>query len=149
MVLLWSAACGREAPPAASLAETAGAAAAAAHQHRAPHGGTLVELGDEVAQVEFVLDPDAGALTAYFLDGEAEESVRLKQGSLTLHIDAQGARPAQVVELAAQPSILTGETVGDSSEFSVTAASLIGLKSLHGDTGEIVVKGHEFRGMRF
>ena len=139
MALVWSAACGREAPP----------AAAATHQHHAPHGGTLVELGDEFAHVELVLDPSDGSLTAYFLDGEAEESVRLKQPSLKLSINAQGSRPAQVVELAAQANILTGETVGDSSEFSVTTPSLIGMRSLSGNLGEIVVKGVDFLDVRF
>jgi hypothetical protein len=150
IALVWSAACRREAPPAASSAGTAGApAAAATHQHHAPHGGTLVELGDEFAHVELVLDSDAGSLTAYFLDGEAEESVRLKQPALKLSVDAQGLRPAQVVELAAQANILTGETVGDSSEFSITASSLIGMRSMSGHLGEIVVKGQEFRDVQF
>ena len=108
-----------------------------------------MELGDEFAHVELVLDPSDGSLTAYFLDGEAEESVRLKQPSLKLSINAQGSRPAQVVELAAQANILTGETVGDSSEFSVTTPSLIGMRSLSGNLGEIVVKGVDFLDVRF
>ena len=37
-------------------------------------GGTLVELGNEFAHVELVLDSNAGSLTAYVLDGEAQES---------------------------------------------------------------------------
>ena len=139
MALVWSAACGREAPPVSSTT----------HQHHAPHGGTLVELGDEFAHVELVLDPSDGSLTAYFLDGEAEESVRLKQPSLKLSIDAQGSRPAQVVELAARANILTGETVGDSSEFFVTSPSLIGMRSANGSLGEMVVKGMDFRDVRF
>ena len=143
IALVLSAACGRAAPPPSS------AQADAPHQHHAPHGGTLVELGDEFAHVELVLDPSNGSLTAYVLDGEAEESVRLKQPSLKLSIDAQGSRPALVVELAAQANILTGETVGDSSEFSVTTSSLIGVRMVSGHLGEIVVKGMEFRDVRF
>ena len=61
IALLWSAACAREAPP----ADASAPAAATAHQHHAPHGGILVELGEEFAQVELVLDPVAGSLTAY------------------------------------------------------------------------------------
>jgi hypothetical protein len=53
------------------------------------------------------------------------------------------------MELAARASILTGETVGDSSEFSVTAPSLIDLRNAKGRLGEIVVKGHEFRDVQF
>jgi hypothetical protein len=147
--LVWSAGCvPGEAPPASSTAG-APAAAAATHQHTAPHGGTLVELGGEFAHVELVLDPDAGSLTAYVLDGEAEESVRLKQPSLTLALDAQGSGPAQVVELPAQADILTGETVGDSSEFAATSPAFRGIRAIKGRIADITVKGQQFRDVQF
>jgi hypothetical protein len=144
IALMWSAACGHEAAPASSAP-----AAAAAHQHHAPHGGMLVELGEQFAHVELVLDPQAGSLTAYILDGEAEESVRLKQPSLTLALETPGSGAAQLVELPARANILTGETVGDSSEFSVTMPSLIGRRSIKGHVVVILVKGGEFRDVRF
>jgi hypothetical protein len=147
IALVWSAGCGHQAPPPAS--STAGTPPAAAHQHTAPHGGTLVELGSEFAHVELVLDPDAGSLTAYVLDGEAEESVRLKQPSLTLALDAQGASPAQVVDLAARADILTGETVGDSSEFAATSPSWRGIRAIKGRIADITVKGQQFRDVQF
>jgi hypothetical protein len=140
--LVWSAACGHAPPPVSS-------APATTHQHRAPHGGVLVELGGEAAHVELVLDPDAGSLTAYILDGEAEESVRLKQSSVTIAIDTSGSSAAQVLELPARANILTGETVGDSSEFSATSPSLLGMKSIRGRIVDIVVKGQDFRDVRF
>jgi hypothetical protein len=147
LALVCSAACGRGAPP----ADPQGSAAAT-HQHHAPHDGVLVELGGEFAHVELVLDPGAGALTAYILDGEAEESIRLKQPSLTVTVDpADGAAPRKIetLELAARANILTGETVGDSSEFSVTDASLLHRTSIHGHLANVAVKGQVFHDVQF
>jgi hypothetical protein len=144
IALVLTVACGHAPRPASSAPP-----AAATHQHHAPHGGILVELGEEFAQVELVLDPDAGSLTAYILDGEAEESIRLKQPSLTLAIDTPGSTAMQTVDLPARANILTGETVGDSSEFSVTMPSLIGRRTIKGRLGAILVKGGEFRDVQF
>jgi hypothetical protein len=142
VVLICSAACGRK-PPSAS------AAPATTHEHRAQHGGVLVELGDEFAHVELVLDPDTATLTAYVLDGEAEESVRLKQPSLSIAVETSSSTPPRFLELPAQASILTGETVGDSSEFAATAAWLRGTPRIKGRIVDIEVKGQEFRDVRF
>src|SRR5262245_43372286 len=56
------------------------------HHHEAPHGGTLVVLGEESAHIEITLDEESGALTAYVLDGEAEKAVALSATSITLAI---------------------------------------------------------------
>ena len=137
-----SLACGHQAPP-----DQQESASVAGHKHRAPHGGVLVELGEEFAQVELLFDPDAGSLTAYVLDGDAEESVRLKQESLTV-VFVDGGSPQQLA-LHARADILTGETVGDSSEFSATAPSLVHRTSLKGRILEIAVKGQVFRDVPF
>jgi hypothetical protein len=147
-IALWGAGCSRQPPPPAASAP---AAAVEEHGHHAPHGGVLVGLEDDFGQVELALDSASGTLTAYMLDGEAEESVRLKQPSLTVVIDAPapGSGAAQTLELAARADILTGETVGDSSEFSATSPSLRGAGSLKGTILDITVKGREFRNLRF
>jgi hypothetical protein len=151
---LWSTACGS----ASSTSEPASAPPASGHEHHAPHGGTLVELGSEFAHVELVLDSATGTLTAYVLDGEAEESVRLTQPSLKIAIEnpAPGvpgapATPAAVehLELLARADVLTGETVGDTSEFSATSQSLRGRTGLKGTIEDITVKGEEFRAVPF
>jgi len=142
--LSWNAACGRVAPPDSSEPS----ASVATHQHRAPHGGVLVELGAEFAHVELVLDPDAGSLTAYVLDGEAEESIRLKQPSLKVALE-NGSQSALQLELPARADLLTGETVGDSSEFSVTNPSLLHRTILKGRIADVTVKGQVFRDIPF
>jgi hypothetical protein len=152
--ILWSTACG-------SKAEPPSPPAASGHEHHAPHGGTLVELGSEFAHVELVLDSATGTVTAYVLDGEAEESVRLTQPSLKIAIEnpapdvpgapATAAAPAPVehLDLLARADVLTGETVGDTSEFSATSQSLRGRTGLKGAIEDITVKGEEFRAVPF
>lgn len=81
------------------------------HHHHAPHDGTLIVFGDEFAHVELVLDTAAGNAIAYVLDGEAEEAVRVEQPAIELVIDGE------TVVLSAVPNTLTGETVGNTSQF--------------------------------
>ena len=142
MAAIWAAACGSRtaSPPPIPAPE---------HEHHAPHGGTLVELGNEFAHVELVRDADAGSLTAYVLDGEAEESVRVKQPLLTLVIRNTPNGAIEHLELAARADVLTGETVGDTSEFSVTSPSLRGRSALKGSIDDITVKGEDFRNVPF
>jgi hypothetical protein len=56
------------------------------HEHHAPHDGTLVELGEEFAHLELVLNAQTGTLTVYVLDGEAEQSVRIAQPEIELTV---------------------------------------------------------------
>ena len=88
----------------------------AAHEHRAPHGGTLVELGDHAYNVELVRDDTAGRLTAYVLDGHAEKFVRLKAPAIELIAMPGGKFTRVSLQAVANPA--TGETVGDTSQFS-------------------------------
>ena len=75
--------------------------------------------------------------------------MRVKQSLLTVTLEPAGSGGAEVLELPARADVLTGETVGDTSEFSVTQPSLIGKRSLKGHVGAILVKGEEFRDVRF
>lgn len=114
-----------------------------AHEHKAPHGGTLVELGGEFAHVELVLDTEAGKLTGYVLDGEAEKPLRLTSATLKLAVNGKD------VELAAVANDLTGEKVGDTSEFAGQADMLKGLKTFDGTVAEITIRGKTFKGVVF
>ena len=86
-------------------------AADAQHEHSAPHGGTLVVLGDEFVHLELVLDPKGGKLTAYVLDGEAERGIAVRQPSLGIEVQPEGG---ERFALALKPvaNVLTGETQG-------------------------------------
>lgn len=114
---------------------------AAKHEHKAPHGGTLIELGGEFAHLELVLD--AGKLTAYVLDGHSDKPIRIEQKEIVLKV--KGA----MVSLQAVGSPLTGEKPGDTSQFEGQADSLKGQKEFDATVVRIVVKGKEFRDVPF
>ena len=90
-----------------------------AHVHKAPHGGTLVELGEHSYNLELVRDNAAGKLTAYVLDGHAEKFVRIKATTIDL-IAMPGGKFTRVA-LKAVANSATGETVGDTSQFEAQA----------------------------
>lgn len=120
------------------------------HEHTAPHGGTLVVLGDEFAHLELVLDPGTGELTAYVLDGEAENPVRLGQENIEIRIvapDTGGEAPAGelTLRLDAVYNILTGEKEGDTSEFAGRSERLKGLEHFSAVVTAITVRGKEFK----
>ena len=131
-----------------STATKSGASEAPAkHEHHAPHGGSLVELGEEYAHLELVLDQATGKLTAYALDGEAEKSVRIKQPTITLEITVQDkVIPA---ELGAVANVLTGETVGDSSQFEAVIDALRGVSKFQGTVATVTIKGQTFERVKF
>lgn len=136
-------ACGSEPPPPAAPAPPA--SPASSHGHEAPHGGVLVELGDHFAQLEFVLDPSAGTLTMFVLDGEAAAAVRIAQPSVAVTFDAPGTLAGQTLQLAAKANVLTGETMGDSSQFEVTHEALKNQTTFTARVVDLVVKGQTFR----
>lgn len=119
------------------------------HHHEAPHGGTLIELGDHVAHLEAVLDPESGLLTLYVLDGEAEHPIRVPETLLELTLEAPALDGAVALMLDPVESVLTGETAGDTSQFSVENAMLVGLERFTGRISAITVRGQEFREVKF
>jgi hypothetical protein len=76
---------------------------------------------------------------------EAEQAVRLAQPALAIAFDP----PLSNVNLAARANVLTGERVGDSSEFVITDAALRSIGRLRGRVVVIRVKGQEFRNVGF
>jgi hypothetical protein len=118
------------------------------HEHHAPHGGTLVELGEEFAHIELVLDAGTGTLTAYALDGEAEGAVRLTQPHVTVWFAPPGRLPSEVA-LTGASSALTGETVADTSQFRATVPLLRGVAAFDGSIKNIVVRGRSFEDVTF
>ena len=118
------------------------------HHHAAPHGGALIVLGEHFAHAEVLLDSSSGDLTVYLLDREAEKGVRLPQETvdLTLRFDGSAER---TVSLEGKASALTGETRGDTSEFSARVESLRGVEAFQGTLGRIEVLGEVFEGVEF
>jgi len=121
------------------------------HHHEAPHGGALVVLGDHFAHLEVLLDAEAGKLTAWVLDGEAEKPIRLKQDALMISVTP--TEPAHKnpipLSLGAVTKALTGEKPGDSATFETAHERLKGLKRFDAELLEITVKGSEIQGVKF
>lgn len=118
------------------------------HHHAAPHDGALVALGDHVGHMELTLDSATGLLTVYFLDGEAENPVRMIDDKIEMDITGDGFSPftATVYPVA---NVLAGETVGDTSEFNATLDQLVGVSSFSGTIELLTFKGLEIRGIAF
>jgi hypothetical protein len=114
------------------------------HEHHAPHGGCLVEVGDEFAHIELTLDLESGTLTAYVLDGEAENSLRLRQESLRLRLEG-----GRLLTLRAVTDPLTGEKPGDCSEFRVISAALRKRRHFRGAIEGALIRGQRFKSLPF
>lgn len=118
-----------------------GSSAGEGHHHGSAHGGVAVELGEHQFQLDFLLDPAAGTLTAWVMDGHVENFVRIPLRAFDVQVIA--ADKTNLVTLEAVANVSTGETVGDSSMFRGGADVLKGLAKFSGRVGPL-----EFRGTR-
>ena len=119
---------------------------AGAHAHTAPHGGILVELGEHAYNLELLRDPATGKLTVWVLDGHAENFVRI--ASPTIELVAMPAGQFTPVSLKAMANTVTGETVGNTSQFEAQADWL----KTAGEFAGIVtveIKGSKFEKISF
>lgn len=116
------------------------------HEHRAPHGGTLVVLGEEFAHLEVVLDAAKERLTVYALDGEAEQSVSLAQKEIEIEVE----KPQKfAIKLEPKGNALTGETKGATSEFVGQNERLRNSKEFNASVKSITIRGREFKNVSF
>jgi hypothetical protein len=90
-----------------------------AHDHTAPHGGTLIEIGEHAYNVELLRDAATGKLTAWILDAHAENFIRIKAPSLELVAMPGGKFTPLTLAAVANPA--TNEKVGDTSQFEAQA----------------------------
>ncbi len=117
---------------------------AGGHHHNAIHeGGVLVELGDHFGQLEAALDAEAGTLTLWLWDGHLENSIRLADEAISVEVTL--GTSTFDLDCAAQASALTGETVGNSSEFMGTDERLKGAAKLIGRIRGLKVKGVTYK----
>jgi len=116
--------------------------ASGGHVHTAPHGGTLVELGEHAYNLELVREGEAGKLVAYVLDGHAENFIRIAAPSIEVVAQTGGQR--RVLTLAATANVATGETVGSTSQFEVQADWLKTIGDFNGEIGVVDIRGTKF-----
>ena len=116
------------------------------HAHHAPHLGALIPLGDHVGHVELLLDPAQGTVRLYVLGAHAENPIRIADHEITIDLQGIDGRKISTTPLVmnAQANLLTGEKVGDTSEFVGTHANLVGAQAFHGSLRAITLRGVAF-----
>jgi hypothetical protein len=127
--------------------ETPAPFAAAKHEHHPPHGGTPVVLGNEAYHLELVLDPVAGKLSAYVLDGEMENFVRVAAPSFEITATVAGAPHVLVFHAVADTA--TGETVGDTALFEASADWLKTTPAFDATLTSLAIRGTAFTAVPF
>lgn len=117
------------------------------HEHVAPHGGTLIELGEHQYQLEWVSDSGVGRLTLYVLDAHAENYVRIAMPSIVVLLKTPQGNAE--VRLQAVGNSKTGETVGDTSQFEILDGAWKGVRSFEGVFQEVLIRGTRFHDVPF
>ena len=121
--------------------------AQAKHVHTAPHGGTLVELGDHAFNLELVRDAVTGKLTAYVLDSHAESFVRISAPSFEITATVAGAK--QKLSLVAVANAATGEKIGATSQFEASADWLKTTAAFDGVITALTIRDNPFKSVAF
>lgn len=119
-----------------------GTPSAGGHVHTAPHGGVLIELGDHAYNLELVRDAAAGKLTAYILDGHAENFIRIAMPAIEMVAITGGERRPLSLKAVANPA--TGETLGNTSQFEAQADWLKTVGDFPGTIESIEIRGTKF-----
>jgi hypothetical protein len=84
------------------------------HEH-GPHGGHLVELGEEEYHAEVVFDPKSSKITLYVLDSSAKKSAPIDAKEIKLELTIGG----QPKSFAAKPVADKDDPPNKSSRFEV------------------------------
>lgn len=121
--------------------------APAKHEHKAPHGGTPVVLGQEAYHLELVREGETGKLSAYVLDGEMENFIRSAVPSIEVVATIGGKKETLTLAAVANPA--TGEKVGDTSLFETRADWLKTTAVFDGVLTTITIRGTTFAAVAF
>jgi hypothetical protein len=117
------------------------------HEHKPPHGGTPVVLGNEEYHIELVLNPVEGKLQAFVMDGELENFVRIS--AKTFEARATVAGKEEPLVFNAVPNRATGERVGDTSAFEARADWLKTNAAFDAVLQEITVRTKTYQNVQF
>ncbi|MEZ6087100.1 MAG: hypothetical protein R3C05_03520 [Pirellulaceae bacterium] len=138
--------CQTSSPPQADNATVDGSSASHDHDEgehlhptEGPHGGELIELGNEEYHAELVHNEAEGSVTLYVLDGAAKVPVAIDAIEVTINAKHQG-EPVQF-KLAANAE--TDDPTGKSSRFVSTDAQLGDVLDEEGADARLVLKINE------
>lgn len=121
--------------------------APAKHEHKPPHGGAPVKLGEEEYHLEFVRDAVAGKLQLFVLDGELEKFVHIAAESI--EVTATVANVPQTLTFKPVANPATGEKVGATSLFEAQADWLKTATNFDAVVKLVDVKGKAFKDVKF
>ena len=115
-----------------------------AHPTEGPHGGTLIELGNEEYHAELVHEEAGEGVTVYVLDGAAAKQVPIAATEITINVTHDGV-PRQ---FALAASADDGDPAGKSSRFVSEDEDLGGHLDEEGGTARLVltIAGKSYRG---
>lgn len=85
------------------------------HEHVAPNGGALVELGEEFAHLELVNDVTNNKIICYVFDGSLKIGYKAQQSSIKATI--KGSEPSQEIEFKSIINELASNTAESSSHY--------------------------------
>jgi hypothetical protein len=120
------------------------------HGQEGPHKGAIVVVAGHKLHLEFVLDAEAGKLTAYVLNDELKEGTTLKQDELVVGFLAKAAEGAtelkepEEVKLAA-----VNAKDGAAGEFAGQSDKLKGLKEFDGQLMSVTFNDKKYEGVKF
>jgi hypothetical protein len=117
------------------------------HEHKPPHHGTPIVLGNEEYHVELVLDAPSGRLQAYIMDGELENFVRVPTESFAMTAMLSGQE--EVLTFKAVGNRATGEKVGDTALFEAQADWLKTNAAFDAVLRQLTVRGTTYQDVRF
>ena len=115
-----------------------------AHASQGPHGGRIIELGNENFHAELVHDDQAGNITIYFLDASAKRAVPIDAAEVNVNLRRDGQ--AQQFNLAALAE--QGDPQGRASRFVSAQQELADELDHEHAHGQLVVtiNGKQYRG---
>jgi hypothetical protein len=126
----------KQAPPLAEHGHDHG------HAEKGPHGGSLVELGDEEYHAEVVVDADADSLLVYLLGKDAKTAVPVAAPEVSV---ALAGKDPVTLKASAQPD--DGE--GKASKFTIVdrdfVHKIMDEGVMHGDL-RITIEDKPYRG---
>lgn len=114
------------------------------HPSEGPHGGSLIELGNEEYHAELVHDEQAKTVTIYILDSAAKMSVPIDATDVAINLKHEGR--GEQFKLAASAD--QNDTQGKSSRFLSSEVELAEDLDREGAEAELVVTidGKPYRG---
>jgi len=104
------------------------------HAQTGPHGGHLVELGNEAYHAEWLHEDDSGLVTVYILDSAIEQEVPIAASQISIGVKI-GDTDSQHLLAAVNPS-----KDGQTAQFELSNKSLIEALKLAGQGAEATVR---------